>query len=438
MTTRAALYVRISNDSTGEALGVARQEEDCRALAKRHGMTIQRVYSDNDVSAWSGTTRPAFEQLLADAQAGQFDAIVVYATDRLYRRLTDLERIVKELRDVPVHAVASGEVDLTSADGRMLARIMGSVAQHASDKTSERVRRAMRQRAERGLPPNGGRRPIGWTSHDRQTLHPEEAPTLQEAARRVLAGESVSAVARDFGMATTRLWSILKSPTSAALSVYEDEVVGQGQWVPLWDVETHRRLAERFSGRHARPMAYPLSKVLVCDRCGTGMTGMVDGRNGKRRVYRCARTSGGCGGTVIAADPVEEHVLSLMASALDGPSLRDRLTRTVPVDAKAAARLAELEDRRSRLAVDLANGVIDTATWKTVVDTLDPQIEELRDQVSERPSPLMVSDLADRVENLPAKTQAKIARQVFEEIVVGPAPREKRQFISRLDVRWAV
>jgi DNA invertase Pin-like site-specific DNA recombinase len=37
---RAAAYVRISRDREGQALGVARQEDDCKALAERRGWTV--------------------------------------------------------------------------------------------------------------------------------------------------------------------------------------------------------------------------------------------------------------------------------------------------------------------------------------------------------------------------------------------------------------
>jgi site-specific DNA recombinase len=54
MTDRlAAIYCRISEDREGVALGVARQQEDCRALAARLGYTVpaDAVFVDNDISA---------------------------------------------------------------------------------------------------------------------------------------------------------------------------------------------------------------------------------------------------------------------------------------------------------------------------------------------------------------------------------------------------
>lgn len=49
--TRAAVYVRISKDDTGERAGVQRQREDCLALAESRGWEVVEVFEDNDVSA---------------------------------------------------------------------------------------------------------------------------------------------------------------------------------------------------------------------------------------------------------------------------------------------------------------------------------------------------------------------------------------------------
>ena len=54
-----AIYCRISADKNGEALGVQRQEEECRGLAKTRGWTvIEPPFVDNDFSAFSGKLRP--------------------------------------------------------------------------------------------------------------------------------------------------------------------------------------------------------------------------------------------------------------------------------------------------------------------------------------------------------------------------------------------
>ena len=85
----AVIYARQSLDRDGEGTAVARQLTECHELAKRHKLTITREFIDNDVSASKGI-RPAFTELLREIRAGHIDTIVVWHTDRLYRRLGDL------------------------------------------------------------------------------------------------------------------------------------------------------------------------------------------------------------------------------------------------------------------------------------------------------------------------------------------------------------
>jgi DNA invertase Pin-like site-specific DNA recombinase len=73
----AAIYARISSDAEGTGLGVARQVEDCDRLAERLGWAVAEVYADNDISAYSGKRRPAYERMLADLRDGLRDGVLV-------------------------------------------------------------------------------------------------------------------------------------------------------------------------------------------------------------------------------------------------------------------------------------------------------------------------------------------------------------------------
>ena len=57
MGTRAAIYVRISEDRHRTGVKVGDQETDCRALAERLGLTVVEVYTDNDLTAHKGSRR---------------------------------------------------------------------------------------------------------------------------------------------------------------------------------------------------------------------------------------------------------------------------------------------------------------------------------------------------------------------------------------------
>jgi len=88
----AAIYARISRDSSGEGLGVARQLEDARREAERRGWPVAEEYVDNDIFAYRGKRRPEYQRMLADIAEGRVNAVVVYNFDRLTRRPIELKQ----------------------------------------------------------------------------------------------------------------------------------------------------------------------------------------------------------------------------------------------------------------------------------------------------------------------------------------------------------
>ena len=157
--TAAVALVRISDDPDGRAVGVGRQEEDCRALAERLGWTIAEVIVENDTSAFSTrrtndsdglpvrvTKRPEFRRALKQLHSGRNDGLVVYDIDRLARQPRDLEALIDlaEVRDTPVVAV-TGSLDVSNSAGRAMARVLMAMANKSSEDTGRRVARAARQ-----------------------------------------------------------------------------------------------------------------------------------------------------------------------------------------------------------------------------------------------------------------------------------------------------
>ena len=101
----AALYARISSDQEGTGRGVARQLEDCRGLAETLGWVVGEEYVDNDVSAYSGKARPAYERMMADIRDGARDGVIVYHVDRLTRRPIELEEFASAIETAKVQRV---------------------------------------------------------------------------------------------------------------------------------------------------------------------------------------------------------------------------------------------------------------------------------------------------------------------------------------------
>ncbi len=51
MTTRAAIYLRISLDAAMDGLAIDRQRQDCEALAEQRGWDVVHTYVDQSISA---------------------------------------------------------------------------------------------------------------------------------------------------------------------------------------------------------------------------------------------------------------------------------------------------------------------------------------------------------------------------------------------------
>lgn len=90
------IYARISLDREGNELGIDRQVEDCRKLAKRMGLKGEPViYADNDISASDRRKkRPDYERLCKDIAARRLSCLLVWHTDRLHRRTAELDPFI--------------------------------------------------------------------------------------------------------------------------------------------------------------------------------------------------------------------------------------------------------------------------------------------------------------------------------------------------------
>lgn len=204
--TVCAIYTRISKDKEvdgkREGKGVDRQKEDCLELARQLGWTVAGVFPENDTSAStrSRAPRPEYESMMRAAEAGEFSAILAYSTSRLTRRPLEYERLINlvERRGTMIRTVVSGKVDLSTADGRMVARILAAADAAEAERTAEREARTFLQNAEEGE--HHGARPFGYRklgsgikgdpNNGRLQMIEAEAELIRDAANRLIAGAS--------------------------------------------------------------------------------------------------------------------------------------------------------------------------------------------------------------------------------------------------------
>src|SRR5690606_14353806 len=155
--------------------------------------------------------------------------------DRVTRSMKELERLIalSVERGVGV-ATATGDIDLTTDTGRMVARILAAVAAAEVERKGARQRLANAQRAAKGVK-TYGHRPFGWTA-DQSELVEEEAALLRKAADDVIAGVPLGTIAREWreaGVPTAQggewkavnIRAILLNPRMVGARVYKGDVV---------------------------------------------------------------------------------------------------------------------------------------------------------------------------------------------------------------------
>jgi site-specific DNA recombinase len=459
----AAIYARISSDPDDNRLGVTRQVEDCRALAAQKGWPIGAEYVDDDKSAWSGKLRPEYQRMLGDMRAGAIDAVLVWHPDRLHRRPIELEEFVDVCKVARITDVAyvGGELPVGAEDGLLVARILAAVASDASAKTSKRIRRKNDERALAGLPTGGGSRPFGYRD-DRLKIDPAEAVLVREAAKRVLAGDSVRAIATDWntrGVPTTAgsTWTVQtlrRTLYSARLSgqrEHRGEIVAPGTWEAILTVDDTARLRaildERTRSRRRPVRRYLLAGLVRCGLCGARLVSRPQA-NGERR-YVCAPGPGraGCGRTAIKAEPIEAFLTEAILQRLDSPALAAALAGAAEADAATAAEhrsLREDEDLLDELARERANRDISSSEWRVARDIIEARITSTRRKIERisRSSAIDAfvgrsSELRSVWATLPLDRQRAIVSAVLDRAIVRPAVPGRATFdADRVEPVW--
>ena len=462
--TRAAIYLRISEDREGREAGIGRQEPDCRKLAERHGWVISGIYSDNDIGAStrSRKVRPEYRRLLADARAGMFDVVLAYTTGRLTRRPREHEDLIElaESHGVRFEYVRSPSFDLNTAAGRRVARILAANDAGEAEDISERLIRQRLQAAESGQV-HGSPRPFGYEP-DLVTVRESEAAIIRECAARVLAGESLHSVARDLderGIRTSRgnPWSrkaLRHTLVSARISGRREHrpvadyvngnrpVLGQitadAIWPAIITAEDSDRLRElltrpdRDNGPRGRKFEYMLSGILRCHRCKSGLVGRP--AHGKPR-YVCDKKPGatGCGTISVTVEFADTVVRDMVLVALESDEFRDRLYVRAEVDPAVRKAVTDDERRLVELAEEWADpgSRMSRGEWRAAREKIETRLDANRRTLQQVTDTAPLQGMAGTYDELLAEWKRRntsqrraIVAAVLISVTVNPAKRK--------------
>jgi hypothetical protein len=337
------------------------------------GVIVQN-YKDI-ASGWKpGAPRPRYKHALVDLASGAIDGLAVLSIDRLTRQRDQIRPVLDALEAMGGRLL-SLEDGLDTADNgpgsntELRLRELVARAERESAQTSQRMKLMAKHRARRGLHQPSSNRPFGHTV-DWFGLVPSEVGLIHEAARRVVAGESIHAICRDWTTRGIRMttgvtrWSNDKLHyilTSARMigkrsheGIYVDlvdvpAILPEALWWQVCEILATRKR------KRARRGARQLSNIALCGICDSTLIGDIESDSGAL-VYVCRRrpaAPAACGGINVRAAGADAKVNGKIVALLNDKQRIAALVRRRAADhielAVIDARYAELEDSKVTL-----------------------------------------------------------------------------------------
>jgi len=292
MTRRAVIYIRVSSETQGEKSSPSEQESDCQTLAKEKGLQVIHVYRDvekyrvqNRLVEPSGSRsdRPGLLAMLKDAARDEFDVIIAWREDRLYRGIRAMLTILETVQDYKIEILLGKE----SFDTK-IAPIRAWVAQMELDGMKERMTMGVIARLKAGKANTGQDRYGYIRTGENIHIQKEEAkwvrqifawyiqktPLMQIRKRLITADapQKGSSISRHIQWSRSSIQAILRSAREYAFGLKKYSRAGQTFHIPvapIIDIPTYElfvkmREENKTYPKHRRQNDYLLSGHLKC------------------------------------------------------------------------------------------------------------------------------------------------------------------------------
>ena len=345
MPKRAALYIRVSSEEQARhGLSLGEQRKNLMNYAQEHGYVVVGVYADEGVSARKAMSRrKELQRMLADADAGRIDIIIIKCLDRWFRNVADFYKVKERLDARGVDWVcATEDFNTTTPNGLLMLNLKLSLAQHESDQTGERIKYVFEgKRARKEV--ISGSLPIGLKVENKHAVPDERLPIVRFLFDYVYNGGSMRsaaiAIQEKFGV----LLSVLVIRNMLKNRSYIGEIYGIPDYIPaLIPHDVFFRVQDILS-RNAKPTPsgsiYLFTGLIRCPVCGKRLSATRGARNRqgefKAFQYLCKAHKVGspplCGFSRSVFEPklenylldniqrlIREHIVTLEALRVNG------------------------------------------------------------------------------------------------------------------------
>ncbi|MEU5933233.1 recombinase family protein [Micromonospora sp. NPDC047187] len=478
----AVIYCRVSKDDERNGRSVGEQETECRADADYEGWHVDAVFPENDRSAsrFATTERPQYKALVEYLNANRPDILILWESSRGSREPIEWFTLLALCRTyrIGIHVVKDRRTyDLmVGRDWKSLAED-GIDSAYESEKTAERVRRAMVDNVREGKP--HGRTQYGyWREYEivqdakgqvrrkmvAQHINEDQAKVIREAAKRVSEGESLWAVAQDFNKrgiptATGTRWDITKVKRMITNPAYVGKRIHitkadrlakimtptftEASWPKILDEKVWQACVEKLSDPARRTqrdsaIKHLLSYIIRCGKCGELMRARM---NNGYPVYMCSINF--C--STVPRKPLEDYLTAEIKARLITVTLvdddQDEEREVIKSEiAELQKQLDEAQEQFLRPAPGTKR--LSAVRLASIEADIEPQLQDLQEQLrSSRVLPI-VGKLISNPEtwddmSLPEKREFLRSGNLIDGIEVLPNGKGyKKPIEERVHIDW--
>ena len=316
MTTRYALYARVSTLNDSQTTSFTLQEEDLSEKIKilYPDYELYKVYGDLGISG-TKEDRPEFKRMIQDAKAGKFEVIITKSISRFARNVRLLLNALNELEGAGVGVIFLEENLDTRREGqKFILTVLGGLAEMESSNLKSHIRESYSIKHAAGKMAAPHKTAYGYKRENGETvIDEEEAAVVRKIFKWFIKdGWSSGAIARRLSADgvpvprptdnhgkwyRTSVLGILKNPrycgkpqetereqkpggkkkgeivkvlTFEGPAIVSELEFEQAQKIIKARKKENTHLAK--NGSNFQPQKYPLSGLIKCARCGLTCT----------------------------------------------------------------------------------------------------------------------------------------------------------------------
>lgn len=455
---RAVVYTRVSSEMQLDGYSLEVQEEVCRKFIAAKGWEFVNVYTDPGISAKT-TNRPAFQQMLVDAEARWFDTIVIHKLDRFSRSVIDMLLTMRNLekRGVAV-ASATEDFDFTSPIGRILLTLLAAFAEWYLTNLAAETKKGHKARVAKGKA--HGAIPYGYYRDSDDVTHIDEvqAQAVKIAFEMYATGNhSATEVAEELNLRgfdppglgkrkdARRAWT----KDTVANMLQNRAYCGYVRYLSEWKEGLHEPIisealfeqveAARYKrtvvkGRKPIYHIYLCSRLAWCAECQNSMratsSGFIKREGGKLGYYTCdprARQTG-CSASAVRADLIDEQIGALLCKLKLPEDWQAESRKRVPTEAgdmdteKLRAQKRKAKRQLDRLKQLFLYGDLGDLEYREQRDQLRSEVIRIDARLSSN-NPIQLQKAADLIAAFPTlwdaatpKERQSLVRSVVDKV----------------------